>query len=376
MIELICHFHIKYFRLIGLIITATCCFMLNLPLLAEGFTITLEKGTLYGPGDLGVHSLQAGSLDNFVVTAPLTGTISLFNNGPEEPNIFAETLHVGEVDGKLSNGEIINENVNAGFVLNIVEPETGQLVQLFVCSVSAESVAPDENANLVFELTAGFDPGLPEFVVTMPITFVTGIAQVPVSEKSRRGLIGGHNNAGPYPTGYARVGKLGDFNHDGLLDGEFVHGGVAPYELIIAEGDPILIVRPFNTDIPVSAKDASYYALAGIFNNYPRLFKSSIKLKEKKVLARYSQDILERLAVTEISLDRIRERRRSLSARRNIEPIQLDKTYLTRQLHLATEVFDFTDRYIKSGNYLEANNQFDKGVAILIQIAEHLKPAS
>ena len=280
---------------------------------AEGFSLTLEGGMLYGPGNLGVHRLQPGKIHNFLVTAPLTGHVEMFNNAGEKPNIFAETLHVTEVDGKLSDGTLINENIDVGFVLTIAEPETKQEVQLFVCSVSEEAVIPDENGNIEFALTAGFDPGLPDYVVKMDVAFVTGVGRLPLSERTRRGLAGGHDNADQFSSGHARVGKLGDFDNDGMLDGEFILAGNAPFDLIIAEGDPILVVRPFSSDIPVSAANAALYTVKGVTRNYPEVLFSSLNAKKDTDLLFYAEDLKRRMQSLKKNIERIPAARRSLS---------------------------------------------------------------
>lgn len=337
---------------------------------ANGFRLYLKGGTLYGPGNLGIHKLQDGSLDNFIVTAPLTGQVEHANNGSDLPNIYAESLHVGEIDGELSNGLKINENVNAGFVLEIDEPETGEKVKLFVSSISQEFVAPDKDGNLIFKLTAGFDPGLPEFVVTMPVTFVTGAATVPISEKTRRGQKGGSDKAGPYLSGYSHVGRLGDFDQDGLLDGEFVLGGVSPYELIIAEGDPILVIRPFTSDIPVTSKQSSYYAISGITTNFPKLFEQAVNSGEKDNLKRYIGEILDRYSAIEASLKKIKHRRRSLSTSddQNHNP----RTTIKKLLR-SKKGFMSTLKHIEKGDINSAKISFNDSIEMLKNIAEPIR---
>ncbi len=193
----------------------------------------------------------------------------------------------------------------------------GEQVALFVCSISKESVAPDESGNLIFSLTAGFDQGLAEFVVTMPVEFVTGAAEIPVSEKTRTGAGSGHDNPGSYPSGHIHVGKPGDFDQDGFLDGEFVLSGISPPELIIAEGDPILIIRPFTSDIPVSDRNAAIYALNGIVNNYQRAFNAAVRQRKEQVLKNYLDDIRFRLTVIGKNIARIKPTRRSLVPKYN-----------------------------------------------------------
>lgn len=312
---------------------------------SEGFNLTLSGGLLYGPGPLGEHRLQAGEITNFVVTAPLTGYVPMYNNGAALPNLSAEALHVTEVDGRLSNGVIINENIDAGFVLDIPEPDSGEMMKLFVCSTSREQVTQDTSGNLQFSLTAGFDPGLPDYVVEMDVVFVTGAAWVPKSEKTRRNLEGGHDNADAFPSGYARVGRLGDFDHNGMLDGEFVLGDNAPFDLVVAEGDPILIVRPFVSDIPVSATDAAVYQLRGIVENYPAVLASAIAAGQAQWLIDYLDDIELRVDSTRETVGRIRMTRSTLSVSsagsfnrdRFIDQLNLTAGHMGRVKHALNE---------------------------------------
>ena len=225
---------------------------------SAGFKITLYGGKFYGPGNLGLQDIQDGSLENFIVTAPMTGKIPFLNNGAAEPNVLAENIHTGPIDGLLSDGTKINENVNAAFVLQVKEPETKQLVKLLVCSVSEEIVKPDDKDNLTFNLHAAFDSGFAQDALQLPVQFITGAVEVPLSEKTKRGLKGGHDTAGPMPAGTIYVGRLGDMDQDGLMDGVFTLAGNTPFELLIAEGDPVLIVRPFKSDIPIGPKKASF----------------------------------------------------------------------------------------------------------------------
>ncbi len=276
--------------------------------LAEGFTITLTNGKLYGPGDLGTHDLQDGTLFNFVVTGAISGSIPFFNNGGKEPNTLAETLHTGPVDGKLSDGTLINENVNAAFVLSVQEPQTGEMVELMVGSVSEETVESDDRGNLTFKLDAGFDPGLPEYVVKMPVQFTTGAVALPDSEKTTRGIKGGKDFAGPFPSGTVTIGRLGDADQDGFLDGTFVLADKTPFELIIAEGDPVVIVRPFKSDIPVNPKQSGYYELSGVVNNFRKPVRDAITAKQTGVLRGYQREMEKRLRIAKTNVERARLR--------------------------------------------------------------------
>ena len=266
---------------------------------SAGFTIELFDGKFYGPGNMGEHDIKNGTLENFIVTAPMSGHIPFFNNGEEEPNTDAETLHSGPVDGMLSDGTKINENVNAAFVLEIEEPETKELVKLLVCSVSEELVSTDEKDNLTFNLHAAFDTGFAQDAIQLPIQFFTGAVTVPVSEKNKRGLEGGNDNAGPYPAGSVYVGRVGDMDQDGFMDGIFTLAGNTPFELLIAEGDPVLIIRPFKSDIPINPKHAAYYELNGVVKNLKDQIQTALLDQQYDISISFINDSIKRLdAVT------------------------------------------------------------------------------
>ncbi len=301
------HFRIKVWNFFK---GACCSIVLCSPPATQGsgFTVTLNHGKMYGPGSLGTHDLQEGVLLNFVVTAPLTGNIAFFNNGAKSPNTYAETLHTGPVDGRLSNGTLINENINAGFVIKVNEPATKLPVELLICSVSEEIVEPDAKGNLVFKLHAAFDSGFAEDVVELPVQFVTGMVEVPLSEKSKRGLPSGHDQAGPFPAGSIYIGRLGDEDQDGFLDGVFALAGNTPSELIIVEGDPVLIVRPFKSDIPISPQEAGFYELNGIVQNFPNPLHTSLDKANKDVSLGFLMDVKKRLDTARTNLNRVRKR--------------------------------------------------------------------
>ena len=253
----------------------TLVFLLQLSVVfSAGFTINLDNGMFYGPGNLGEQEIQNGHLRNFIVTAPMTGHVPFQNNGADTPNVSGELSHTGPIDGMLSDGTKLNENVDAAFVLNVKEPETQELVKLLIGSVSRETVNLDDNDNLTFNLTAAFDSGFAQDVLQLPIQFITGMVEIPKSEKSKRNLSGGHDNAGRYAAGELFAGRFGDMDQDGLLDGVFVLAGNTPIELLIAEGDPVLLIRPFTSDIPINSNEAAYYELNGLTQN---LFKPTLK---------------------------------------------------------------------------------------------------
>lgn len=267
---------------------------------AEGFSIKLYDGVMHGPGNLGTHDINGGTLKNFVVTSPLSGKIKFRNNREADPNVYAESLHTGPVDGALSDGTMINENVDAAFVIKVEEPETKKLVELFICSVSEETVEPDEKGNLLFKLNAAFDTGFADNVITMPVQFTTGAVKVPKSDKTKKNLKGGNDLAGSYLSGTVHIGRLGDSDQDGFLDGKFMLAGNTPSDLIIVEGDPVLITRPFKSDIPVTPQEAFFYEINGIVQNFPDVLAYAIEQNRVNELKLFLDDIESRVeALTE-----------------------------------------------------------------------------
>lgn len=305
-----------------------------------GFTVTLYDGIMYGPGNLGEHDIKGGYLKNFVVTSALAGNIAFFNNGAGLPNVAAESQHTGPVDGLLSDGTRINENIDAAFVIRVNEPETGKLIELFICSVSAEVIEPDQQGNLLFKLSAAFDTGFAEDVIQIPVYFTTGFVEVPVSDKTRHGLKGGHDSAGRYPAGTLVTGRLGDSDNDGLLDGTFVLAGNTPRELIIVEGDPVLIIRPFRSDIPVTPQEAFFYEINGIVQNFPSVTEAMIKTRRFAELAASLADIKSRIAGAKKNLGQA-----SKEVRREQDKIWIE--YATIRLNESARQLDATQGLLK-----------------------------
>ena len=275
--------------------------------------INLKNGMFYGPGNHGEQDIQNGFLSNFIITAPMTGHIPFLNNGANKPNVLAEYSHTGLVDGMLSDGTKINENVNAAFVLDVKEPETQETIKLFVSSVSRETVSLDDNDNLSFNLTAGFDSGFAQDVIQLPIQFTTGLVEVPISEKKKLNLPGGHDFAGPFPAGTLMAGRFGDMDQDGFLDGTFVLADNTPFELLIAEGDPVLLVRPFTSDIPINAIEAAYYELNGLTKNLFNPLLSAIQDEKHVSSKNHTDEILSRIDAVLANFSQIDKKKKNSS---------------------------------------------------------------
>jgi hypothetical protein len=282
-------------------------FMTAIPAEA-GFRVELQGGAFYGPGNRGAHELQVGSLENFIVTAPLTGVIPFFNNGSEPQNVNAEVLFGGQVDGRLSDGTPINENVNAAFVIEVQDGSNGKKVKVLVASVSEEAVRPDQYGNLTFLLNTAFDTGIADKVVRLPVQFITGAVEIPKSRLSMEGGKIGDDMAGPYPSGRIFVGRLGDFDQDGFLDGVFVLAGTAPDAFAVGGGDPVFITRQFTSDLPIVPLEAGFHALNGILQNFPAALKKSMKnnkgTMDISIVLAYLTDIVVRIDAADENIRR------------------------------------------------------------------------
>lgn len=268
---------------------------------ASSIEFILQGGQFYGPGDGGVHSFPLGSLKGFVPTGPLEGFIPFENNGGDAPNIIAESQQIGGiVDGALSDGTLLNENLNNGFILNTDDPVNGK-VSTLVAAIEGgpfdgeEIFNLDEKGNMVLHVYSAFDSGDPSTVAKAMVRPTTGAVRVPLSVKTQLGLEGGKDFAGPYKSGRVFVGRVGDFDLDGYMDGSLMLAEVSALGLPVAEGDPVYFFRPFTSDIPISSKDAISLTLNGVIQNFLEPVIETITAEEYDITLGYLSDITLRI---------------------------------------------------------------------------------
>jgi hypothetical protein len=259
------------------------------------FTLYLKAGTFYGPGDKGIHPFNNAEVRNIVLTGPLQGFIPFANNGAELPNVIAEVLQGGVIDGHTSDGRPINENIDTGLRLVLKDPQTGESANVMVVSVEQEIVAPDEKGNLVFQAHVVADPGQPSLVEPFDVRFTSGAARVPLSLRTQNNTFGGHDFAGPFPSGHVLIGRIGDFDHDGFLDGELVQAENAPLNLVLAQGDPLAQRRPWVSDIPAPPSLSVVLNVNGIVQNFPEPLVEAFHQGRFNVVMDYGFDITGRL---------------------------------------------------------------------------------
>jgi hypothetical protein len=237
--------------------------------------LKVSGGWFHGPGQLPDTPLPAGLLGHVEFERPLQGATQYFNNGPEPPNIPGGSEIDGVVDGKLSNGQPFNERISGG----IVEVGRGAMRFMVVIGFGGpnegrENYTFGTDRNLHIRTDLILDPGFGEGIVfSRDLHITTGLLWVPASLQTRAGRGDGQDRAGSLPTGAPVLGRLGDEDGDGLLDGVIVGASNVPLGHMFTPGAPVVQTRAFTSDIPIASIDAAFATLAGIAN-YERLWES------------------------------------------------------------------------------------------------------
>lgn len=231
------------------------------------FALSVAGGTFHGPGQLPDSPLPTGLLGHIHFNRFLTGETAFFNNGEAPPNAPEPGLN-GKNDGRLSDGTPFNEHVWGGIA------EVGRGAMRFMVVVASngpnrgtEKYTLEDDLNWRINTDLALDPGFPEgIVVSKDIRISSGVVWVPRSLQSERGIEGGQDRAGSLPSGVAVVGRLGDYDGDGFLDGSIVGGSNVPLTNILVPGAPVVQRRNFVSDIPVKPLEAATLTLGSIAN--------------------------------------------------------------------------------------------------------------
>lgn len=214
----------------------------------------MGAGTFYGPGRVPDSVLFDAQISGIGFSAPLNFVTPLANNGAEPPNVCGEAESGKTPTGLLSDGITrINENVDAcAFDLNharvlvaIIDggPHQGQQV--------AVTTAKDGKATMTMTMDFAIDMGIGKAgVIKLQFYGTTGEVVVPTSLQTALGIGGGVDAAGSLKPGDKLQGRLGDYDHDGMLDGAIVVAGNIPLNSIFMPGAPYALIRYFETDVP------------------------------------------------------------------------------------------------------------------------------
>ena len=222
----------------------------------------LGTGYFFGPGSYMTPTpLFPVMIRNMAFNTPLNFVTPFWNNGAEEPNVKSEK-DFPPVDGLLSDGSKINENVDLGtFTLAGVRflPAIGEGGE-YAGQQQAMTQA-DGNVEMVMDLVLDLGIG-PKGIIRIPFHGTTGSLTIPSPQTTAQGVAGA-SQAGPLKTGETISGRVGDFNGDGFIDGTLVAVGVMPLSSPVYPGQPFAMSRNFETDIPI---DGVVYGSPGATN--------------------------------------------------------------------------------------------------------------
>ena len=169
----------------------------------------------------------------------------------------------------LSDGETrTNGNIDAG-ALQIGNQDNGKAFWLYAVHGGPlngrETYHFDDQYHMVWTVDLALDPGFPEGIVRVNgFTLTTGRADVPYSLQTERGMPGGYDKAGTLDSGKTLIGRVGDFDLNGLLDGVLVASANVPMQADLLSGAPVGNLRGFSTDIKVEPLFAMELAIHGV----------------------------------------------------------------------------------------------------------------
>lgn len=206
-------------------------------------------GTFYGPGDDRTErKLFPVVVRNISFQTASDAIVPFINSGSDGAG--REACEPAPAPTVLSNGLAINRNISAcagviggrKVVAAVVDggQHRGRQITTF-----------QTDGDIVVTADLALDFG-DRRVVRFPLYATTGTVTVP------RALADGgrgkrrHDRAGKYAAGATVRGRVGDFNGDGWIDGTLVAVGVMPPDSPVGPGQPFVIIRNFETNIPIN----------------------------------------------------------------------------------------------------------------------------
>ena len=251
---------------------------------------SLHGGHFFGPGPIVPDTpLPDGSIRGISYDpAKLEGAAAFAAGGrllsdgktTTNGNIDAGALEIGGVkaEGKTNEGKTFWLYAVAG------GPNGGRELYRF-----------DADYNMVWTVDIGLDPGFAEGIVRVNgFELTTGTRKVPLSLQSAAHQPGGYDKAGSYASGAKLIGRVGDFDADGFMDGIIVATANVPMQADLLPGAPVANKRGFTTDVAIDPLFALELTLHGIVNMRP-LVKETLTGKHLDQLTLWVQDINERL---------------------------------------------------------------------------------
>lgn len=210
----------------------------------------LGTGYFFGPGAYMTPTpLFPVMIRNLAFTSQQNFVTPFWNNGAAEPNVKSEK-DFPPVDGLLSDGTKINENVDLGtFTLAGVRflPAVAEGGQYF----GQQQAATAADGNVTMDMDLLLDLGIGEKgIIRIPFHGTTATLTIPEPLADAKGAPRA-KQAGLLKTGETISGRIGDFNNDGFIDGTLVAIGVMPLSSPVYPGQPFAMSRNFETDIPI-----------------------------------------------------------------------------------------------------------------------------
>jgi hypothetical protein len=211
----------------------------------------MGAGIFYGPGKLPDSPIFDVIIRNVIFTDANTFVTPFLNNGRAPPHTAGERATENVPNGMFSDGITpINENADTGpFELGGTS---------FLAAIAGggphhgEQISALDNGTMIMTMDLVLDMGIGEAgMLKMPFYGTTGEVTIPLSLQTQMGLSGGVDRAGSLASGAKVSGRLGDFNHDGFLDGAIVVAGNLPLTSIFMPGAPYALIRYFETDMPI-----------------------------------------------------------------------------------------------------------------------------
>jgi hypothetical protein len=239
--------------------------LLLAPAAARPEALNLVAGHLYGPGPLPDQATPTGLLSHLQRGEGfMEFQIAPFNNDGEEPNLPGEAYQGKAVDGRMSDGTIMNEHADVGYV-GLMQ---GQLKLLLAAVYGGPNQGRvdfflDENWNWTIHDDIAIDPGFGVGVIHIDdFRWSTGPRVLPLSTQTARGYPAGVDRGGTKSSGQYIPGKVGDDDFDGFADGVFNAVGSFPLDSTFLPGAPFSQTRTFVSDVRVTALEAAILTLA------------------------------------------------------------------------------------------------------------------
>ena len=279
-----------------LLLALLACLPVPAPASPGQHTFTLHGGHFFGPGPIVPDTpLPDGSIRNISFDLARLEGVAAFAEG-------GKTLSDGKTK---TNGNIDAGALEIGGKQNELKAENkgkteGKTFWLYAVAggpnEGREHYRFDADHNMVWTVDLGLDPGFAEGIVRVNgFELTTGTRKVPLSLQSAAGKPGGYDKAGSLSSGTKLVGRVGDFDADGFMDGTIVATANVPMQADLLPGAPVANQRGFRTDIPIDPLFALELTLHGIVNLRP-LVKEALTGGHLALLTERLKDVQERLA--------------------------------------------------------------------------------